>query len=278
MSNLKKPYVIPAQPKVLINVIKLLDADDINIDSVVSEIRKDVSLYSAVLATSNTPAFGGSGKTKSLKDAVMRIGFNKMLTILRLLALKNAFSKVKNLDAFWDTATEVAELTMSIAKKFSNEDVDEAYSLGMMHNCGIPMMLEAVKDYQVFLDGIDTGLVNSWLDSENDIFGMNHIQISHKISQRWLMPENVTSAIILQRKKITDLDLSNRSNESVNFLLCSLLLAKDISSAYRNYWDVSDTSQQHKHIRPVLDFVGISETDYGDMREEYLLHLGTKEA
>ena len=268
--NLKRPYIIPARPQVLVDIIKLLDAGDVDIDEVVSVLRKDVSLYSAVLATSNTPAFGGSGKVSSLNEALMRIGFSKMLTILRMLALRNSFSKANNLEAFWNTATEVAQLTMSIMKKVSKKNLDDAYSLGMMHNCGIPMMIETIKEYQQFIDGVDTGLVNTWLDAENDIFGMNHFQVGYEISKRWLMPENVTQALILQATNIKELGLENSDNEVVKLLLCSLLMAKDISSIYRRFWRVGDEPQEHCKLEPVLAFVGISETDYQDMRETYL--------
>jgi len=272
----KIPYIIPSQPQVLIEVIKLLDSNEATVDALVLIIKKDISLYSAVLATANTPVFGGTGRVSSLEEALMRIGFNKMLTILRLLSLKNSFSKDIDLDVFWETATEVAQLTATISQRISTESADEAYSLGMMHNCGIPMMLEAVKGYQLFIDGIDKGIVNTWLDAENDIFGMNHIQVSYEIAERWLMPQNVSKAIILQATSIKKLGLENSKNESVKLLLCSLLLAKDISSAYRDHWQVSEAEQKNNELALVLAFAGISETDYADMREELMQGLAQK--
>jgi len=272
----KKPYIIPSQPQVLIEVVKLLDSNKATVDRLVLIIKKDISLYSAVLATANTPVFGGKGGISTLKEALMRIGFNKMLTILRLLSLKNSFSKELDLDNFWESATEVAELTASIAKRICSESADEAYSLGMMHNCGIPMMLETVKDYQLFIDGIDTGMVNNWLNAENDIFGMNHIQISYEIAERWLMPDNVCNAIILQATRTKNLGLNNSDNESVKLLLCALILAKDISSAYRSHWHISENEQKDSELALILAYVGISETDYTDMREEYLQNLADK--
>ncbi|NRA19590.1 MAG: HDOD domain-containing protein [Oceanospirillaceae bacterium] len=276
MRKQKKPYIIPSQPQVLLEVVKLLGSNDATVDRLVAIMMKDVSLYTACIASANTPVFGGKGRVSSLKEALMRIGFNKMLTILRLLSLKNSFSKTLDLEKFWETATEVAELTVSISKKISSGSPDEAYSLGMMHNCGIPMMLEAVDGYQLFIDGIDTCIVNTWLEAESDIFGMTHIQISYEISERWLMPKNVTNAIILQATSIKNLGLESSDNESVKLLLCSLILAKDISNAYRSHWHVSEAQQNHSELGLILAFVGISETDYTDMREEYLQNLAVK--
>jgi HD-like signal output (HDOD) protein len=199
-----------------------------------------------------------------------------MLTILRLLSLKNSFSKSLDLESYWETATEVAELTASVSKEISSGITDDAYSLGMMHNCGIPMMMEAIKGYQVFIDTVDTSTIFKWLDAENEVFGMNHIQISYEISTRWLMPKNVTDAILLQSRKIKDLDLVKHDNESVNFLLCSLILAKDISTAYSSHWNINDAQHDLSELKPILSFVGISETDYLDMREEHIQRLSAK--
>ena len=278
MRKPKKPYIIPSQPEVLIEVVKLLDSNEATADSLVTIIKKDISLYSAVLATANTPVFGGKGRVSTLKEALMRIGFNKMLTILRLLSLKNSFSQALDLDVFWEIAAEVAELTVSIAKRVSAGSSDEAFSLGMMHNCGIPMMLEAVKDYQLFIDGIDIGRVNAWLDAENDIFGMNHIQLSYEISERWFMPKNVSNAIILQASPIKKLGLESSENEPVKLLLCSLLLAKDISNASRSQSSVAEGQYDQNEVELVLDYVGLSETDFADMREEYLQNLADRKA
>lgn len=272
----KKPYIIPSQPQVLIEVVKLLDSNNATVDRLVAVIKKDISLYSTLLATANTPVFGGSGRVSSLKEALMRIGFNKMLTILRLLSLKNSFSKSLDLESFWETATEVAELTASISKLISSGLTDEAYSLGMMHNCGIPMMLEAIKGYQVFIDTVDTSEIGLWLNAENEVFGINHIQVSYEISDRWLMPKNVTDAVFLQSKKTTALGLEKHDNETVKFLLCSLILAKDISTAYSGHWSINDEQHDLCALKPILLFVGISETDYLDIREEHIQRLSAK--
>lgn len=270
-----KPYIIPSRPKVLIKIIKLLDAKEIDIDKVVSVLRKDVSLYSAVLATANTAAFNGGNKISSIGQAVMRIGFSKMLTILRLLALKNSLSKVGNLERFWDSSTEIAELTMSITKKVSNENIEEAYSLGMMHNCGIPMLMEAISGYRNFLTTIDTNNIVSWINMEKEVFNVNHLQVGAEISRRWLMPQIVTDTIMLQSKSIKELEIGKNTNEHTKLLLCSLFLAKEISNTYRRYWRIR-AAQPVKGIQkllPALSFIGISETDYLEIRDVYLDRL-----
>ncbi|EPJ44826.1 MAG: hypothetical protein OFPI_38810 [Osedax symbiont Rs2] len=265
-----KPYIIPARPEVLTSVINLLQATEIDVDAVVTQLHKDVSLYSAVLATANTPLFSSGAKVTALKQAVMRLGFSKMLTILRIIALKTALSKAGRLERFWDAATETAQLTVKISKIVSKESVEDAYSLGMMHNCGIPLMMEAIAQYRGFLMNCDAKDIQPLLLREKELFGFHHFQVSTEIARRWLMPENVIQAIRLQGSPIDAAGLGNSDNESVKFIFCSLLLAKDISSSYRHYWRIENQQQNVSNLRPVLDFVGLSETDYLDIRESAL--------
>ncbi|MCJ8339573.1 MAG: HDOD domain-containing protein [Pseudomonadales bacterium] len=271
-----KPYVIPARPEVLIRVIKLLQATEIDVDVVVAQLQKDVSLYSAVLATANTPLFSSGVKVTSLKQAVMRLGLSKMLTIFRIIALKTALSKAGRLERFWDAATEIAQLTVKISKMVSKESVEDAYSLGMMHNCGIPLMMEAIGEYRGFLINCDAKEIQPLLFREKELFGFHHFQVSTEIARRWLMPDNVIQAIRLQGSPIDAVGLQNSDNESSKLIFCSLLLAKDISASYRHYWRIENQQQSVSSLRPVLDFVGLSETDYLDIRESTLQEMEAK--
>jgi len=265
-----KPYVIPARPEVLIRVIHLLKGTEIDVDVVVAQLQKDVSLYSAVLATANTPVFSSGGKVTSLKQAVMRLGFNKMLTILRIIALKSALSKAGRLERFWDAATEIAQLSVKITKIVSKESIEDAYSLGMMHNCGIALMMEAINEYRDFLINCDAKNIQPLLLLEQQRFGFHHFQVSTEIARRWLMPKNVIQAIAMQGAPMHTLGLENSDDESSKFIFCSLILAKDISSSYRHYWRIENQQQSVCSLKPVLDFVGLSETDYLDIRESTL--------
>ena len=100
----------------------------------------------------------------------MRLGLIKMLTILRIISLKTALSKAGRLERFWDAATEIAQLTVTISKIVSKESVEDAYSLGMMHNCGIPLMMEAISEYRGFLINCDAKEIQPLLLKEKELF------------------------------------------------------------------------------------------------------------
>lgn len=268
-----KPYIIPPRPETLKKVIDALSKKEVDIDEVVSILQKDVSLFAAVIATANTPLFSSGGQTSNLKQSVMRLGFSKMVTILRIVALKTALSKVGRLDNYWSTATEIARLTVQIMQRVSSNSIEEAYSLGMMHNCGITLMMEAIPEYRQFIEHSDANDLGKLIDLEKKHYRINHFQVSTEIAKRWLMPESVIQAIRLQSGGLEQAALDNHHNEDIKMLYCALVLAKDISLSYHNYWRLGEQIHPLETLEPALHFIGLSETDYLDLRESCLQAL-----
>ncbi len=268
-----KPYVIPGKPEVLIEITKLLKANEVDVDCIVDTLRKDVSLYTAVIATANNPMFRGKREIKSLNEAVVRLGLKTLFTIIRLVALKNSISSVDRLERFWDCASEIANLTVFFTRRVSNENEEDAFTLGMLHNCGIPLLMESAPEYRNFLKNTPTESITNFLAMEKAKYGFHHFQISYQIAKRWQFPEAVTQAIALQGKETNIIGRIKNVSEGSKLLACSLILAKDVSQNYRHYWRIENTQQKYENLRPILDYVGIPDTDYIDLREDLIAHL-----
>ncbi|MFT5705831.1 MAG: HD-like signal output (HDOD) protein [Oceanospirillaceae bacterium] len=268
-----RPYVIPGKPETLIEITNLLNAAEIDVDKIVYVLRQDVSLYTAVIATANNPMFRGKREITSLNEAVVRLGLNTLVTIIRLIALKNALSKVDRLERFWDCASEIADLTVYFNRIISNKQEENAFSLGMLHNCGIPLLMETLPDYRDFLQNSEIDDLPTLLALEKTKYGYNHFQISYKIAKRWLLPEPVIQAIALQSKDPRVIGKMTVVSEDSKLLACALILAKDVSQAYRHYWRIENTQQKTNNLKPILEYSGIPETDYVEMREDLISGL-----
>lgn len=272
-SKSAKPYVIPGKPETLIEVTQLLEAREINVDKIVNALRKDVSLYTAVIATANNPMFRGEREINSLNEAVIRLGLKTLFTIIRLVALKNTLSKVDRLERFWDCASEIANLTVFFSRKICNAKEEDAFSLGMLHNCGIPLLMESIPDYRNFLKHTQIECLISLLAMEKSKYGFHHFQASYQIAKRWQLPDTVTQAIALQAKDNRLISKISNVTEESKLLACSLILAKDVSQVYRHYWRIENPQQKTSNLKPILDFAGIPETDYIDLREDLIASL-----
>lgn len=178
-----KPYLIPPRPETLITLSSLLKQSEPNLDAVVNVIKADVSLFTVVMSTANSPVFSGASTFKTLHQAVMRLGLKRLYTLTELILLRKSLSKTGRLDRFWDTALEVAELAAELAPKLSKENPDQAYALGMLHDCGVSLMMENFPDYREFLNS-NEGLNHSALSmKEIELFGVDHFTVGAEIAE-----------------------------------------------------------------------------------------------
>jgi len=265
-----KPYVIPPRPEAIIELSQLLNQEEPDIDKIVVALKNDVSLYAAVLGASNTRLFGSGAKITSPTQAVMRLGLQRLNTIVSVAGLKQTLSKAGRLERFWDTATEVAELTEQLAKQFSVGNPDEAYAVGMLHDCGIPLMLEAIPDYRDFLrasGGTDASLM---CQQETALYGHDHFLLGSKIAKNWHLADSVCEAIEHQADFAQLLHEDSAWCDDSKSLLCILLLAKDISETYRRYWRTSESQTDDRNLKLALEYLGISDVEYMDIRDDHL--------
>ncbi|MBB1486039.1 HDOD domain-containing protein [Oceanospirillum sediminis] len=272
-----KPYVIPARPEALITIVELMKTGDPDAGEIAEILKKDVYLYASVLAAVNTPHTGLCKKITDLSHAITLLGVDKLFAIVRLAALKNSLSKTGRLDRFWDSATEVAELSASLAKKLTDADSHKAYTLGMMHDCGIPLMLESQPEYKAFLRTVNGNDLTSVSIAEQERFGIDHFALGADIAEKWYMPEYICDAIRLQAHYDQVLTSDIECSDEARTLLSILILAKDISSIYRRFWRIYDTTDPLPELKEVLKYIGVPDIEYLDLREDFLGYMVQKD-
>lgn len=265
-----KPYVIPARPESLISMVELMQKKDPCSDQIADILKKDVYLYASVLAAVNAPHVGLGKKITDLSHAITLLGLDKLFAIVRLAALKNSLGKVERLDRFWDSATEVAELSANLTKKLTGLDPHVAYTLGMMHDCGIPLMLESFDSYKAFLREGNGNDLLSVREAEIDRYSVDHFRLGAEVARHWFMPEEVCQAIEHQADYLNVLEDKIECTDDAKMLVCILILAKNISSIYRRFWRIYDNNDAMSELTSVLSYLGVPDVDYLDLREDFV--------
>lgn len=266
-------YIIPSRPQVLIDVTKELRKQDPDIERVSYLIKQDVALYSSVIATVNSAYYGFSTEITSIKHAVTILGLKQVFNIIRISALKNSLTTVGPLERFWDTATEVATISAELALKFTSFDSDEAYTLGMLHDIGIPLLLHIKPEFKDFLRELNGYSLTETYNHEIERFGASHYQLGAELIRKWKIGDSLAQAIQLQPHYLETFNQLADESENLRLYLCLLLLARDISDEYRHFWRIPDTQEDLLNLRPVLDFLGISDFDYKDLKEDIVQKL-----
>ncbi|WP_027854352.1 HDOD domain-containing protein [Marinobacterium litorale] len=265
--------LIPPQPEILVELAKELKAEYPDQKRVAKLVKADVSLYSTVLKAVNSPYYGLAVTVTSVEKALSLLGFERVFSLIRLTVLRNTLKKTGRMERFWDSARDVAELSMTLAERLTKLDQDDSYTLGMLHDCGLPLMVQAFSEYRDFLR--DCGNIEPALLAEKEFarFGFSHYQIGARMAERWFLPQHLSDAIRLQPSTEAVLNDQIETDERTRHLLAVLVLAQDISSEYRYYWRIA-RNEELSRLQPALSYLSIVDIDYLNMKEQILEQMG----
>jgi len=270
---------IPPRPDVLIEISREMESSQPNLDRIGVVLKRDVTLYAAILRLVNSPAFGQARNVTSIDRAIMLLGLMRVAQIVQVTALQDQLGKAMQLNRFWDTAAEVAALMSSLAQQFTGLPSEDVYTVGMFHDFGLPLMMQAFPDYKSLLSQTNQNPLLCLAAEEADRYGFTHYDVGFELGKLWCVPLPLNLAIRLQpqlddvfsdRIALDDID-------TIKALLVLLDLAKNISSTYRKFWRTQEDYSQHGVNPYSLEYFGLQATDFTELREDYLYRLNQQQ-
>ncbi len=272
-SDIASSFVIPPRPQALISISAEMKKDHPNAQTIAAALKKDVTLYAAVLKMINSPLFGLRNKVNSVDHAIMLLGTSRVYSLVKVTALKNALSTEPGFERFWDTASEVAQLSASLAGHLTGINSEDAYTAGMFHDCGIPLMMQRFADFKELLYEVNSN-PNLMFSNEQDVrYGVNHFGVGYELTRTWHLPEHICDAIRTQPLYADALSGRLAYSDNTLTLLSLLILAKNISGAFRRMWRIEDNRQKPLPPTEALNYLGLSEMDFLDIKDKCLEEL-----
>lgn len=189
---------LPNIPKVVQELIESFGDENVNNEEIAKKISADQVLTAKVLRAANTAHYGGNRKVGTVSDAVFMLGFNAVRTLVLASGMVGVFKAPEGFDlpAFWRNSFAVASTCKWLAK-FSRDDVETAFTCGMVHNIGellIHILLpEECKEIQKV---VDRGARNS--DIEKNVLGFNFPEAGAELANRWKFPDAIVAGIRYQ--------------------------------------------------------------------------------
>ena len=264
---------IPPQPQILVDLQFEQYMPDPDLDSIARLIAQDPGLSGALLKLVNTPAFGLGHKVGSIQRAVTLLGSRSIINLINAQSIKGEMSDetIVVLNRFWDTAQDVAMTCLTLAKRLGLPNVDEAYTLGLFHDCGVPLMLKRFPTYMPVLEQAyaSANAQTRVVDTENRAFNTNHAVVGYYTAKSWRLPEHLTGAIANHHNALAVFrDDGDRSAQSpLRNLLAVLKMAEHICASYRVLGNQT-VDHEWQTIAPwVLDYIGLSEYDFDSLTQ-----------
>ena len=225
LDDISKGFAVPAQPKLLLNLLKLMADPSPDINAIADCISKDIAVSAAILKTINSPIYGLSRTITDIKMSVSYIGIYGVVMLVTGSLLKKSFDPKScsiDLELFWDTTTSIADAALAIGQQFKkNVAMDKVSSLGLFHACGIPVMAMKYRDYQGVVDKLVLTPELSLIEIEEKNYQVNHATIGYYVASSWRLPKDVCQ-IILQHHERDYLDIIDGSQEQDLFSILKL--------------------------------------------------------
>ena len=261
---------VPPQPQIMVDLQMEQYMPDPDLDVIARLISQDPGLSGALLKIVNSAHYGLSNKIASIQRAVNLLGSRSVINLINALSIRGEMSDetIVTLNRFWDTAQDVAMTCLTLAKRTGAQAVDEAYALGLFHDCGVPLMLKRFPNYMAVLEeayanaGPDCRVV----DTENNAFNTNHAVVGYYTAKSWRLPEHVTDAIANHHNALAVFSDESSRNAPLKNLLAILKMAEHICASYRVLGNQSVDHEWNAVGHLVLDYVGLSDYDFESMK------------
>ena len=225
LDDIGKGFAVPAQPKLLLTLLKLMAVPYPDINAIADCISKDIAVSAAILKTVNSPLYGLGRTVTDIKMSVNYIGIYGVIMLVTGSLIKKSFDPKNcsiNLELFWTITTDISNATVAIGKQFKrNIAMDKLSSLGLFHGCGIPVMAMKYSNYQEIIDQIVLSPELSLTELEEKHFHANHATIGYYVASSWRLPKDVCQ-IILQHHERDYLDRLNGTPEQDLFAILKL--------------------------------------------------------
>lgn len=192
---------LPSSPQLMQRMMQLLDDSNSTVESLVEVIQQERSLAARVVHLSNSPIYNG-GACGSIEEAVQRLGYATVHEAVMTIMAIETFSKSLKIyrcstAVLWRQALATACAARELARR-TGDDVNQAYTLGLLHNVGMVAIDRWVQQRQPGVVLECGEWPEEWQTSENRLLGYDHAEPSAIMMRSWGFPAPMVEAIKYQ--------------------------------------------------------------------------------
>lgn len=180
-------------PQVALKVMRLMDEDRYNIESIANEIRKDQVITARMLQLANSALFPTKKEIASLDHAVVYLGQDMLIKLVLSAAVQGYYNQSGMGYALckggvYYHSIGCAQTAEMLARKTDLADPAKAYTAGLLHDIGKVVLDQYVASaYPLFYrDVMETG--ENAINVEQQIIGIDHTVVGSLLARQWSFP------------------------------------------------------------------------------------------
>jgi len=156
-------------------------------------ISADSSLSSKLLALANSSWAGVRTKVTTVKMAVNLLGLGTVRTLAISYCMTGLHNELRlspeESEMFWESALSKAVAAKQYAARLEAKCGDEAFVAGLFQDFALPLLYSVVREpYRRLLENPQTN-IESQLEQERKLFGIDHAEVGRALAQKLELPE-----------------------------------------------------------------------------------------
>ncbi len=183
------------RPDIALKVLSMAHDANSSIPELAKKIEQDPNLTANMLRMANSSYFGFMREISSIKDIIIRLGFEtiKLLAITGASAgLLNTPQKAYGLEArsLWNHSFACAILGSIIARYARSEENFSIYTAGLLHDIGKVLLNKPL--HEATLSTTINKKFSSIIELERSMLQTDHAKVGMVLLQSWGLPDSIT--------------------------------------------------------------------------------------
>ena len=190
---------LPVIPKLLHELMQDFSNDNSRIEDIAKKIAMDQVIIAKVLKMANSAAYRRGAEITSIEQAVIRLGFNALRSLVVASGLMTSFRTPSNFDKnkFWVDNFQVATIAKSLAADCRAIEPETAFTCALLHNIG-ELLIQSTLPEEASLINMAISRGTSRIDAQREMLGYDYSQVGAELAKRWSLSETFVRAIAQQ--------------------------------------------------------------------------------
>ncbi|MBS1189348.1 MAG: Metal-dependent phosphohydrolase, subdomain [Rhodocyclaceae bacterium] len=276
VSALLRGIDIPPCPDILLQLDAELRKESPDQRAMATLISRDVALAGQIMLVVNSPAFSTGRRIDSIIHAITVLGMRQMFNVVVTQLLKAALSgpQAVAMERFWEDSALNARVSTELARRLRCLKPEMAYTFGLFHDCGIPLLMRRFPNYQEVLDEASASEHESLSTVEEARLGTHHAVVGYFLARRWNLPEFVVQGILLHH----DYSVLDGTTDALPEAQAAIAVNALAEHIIRLHARVGQENEWRKAAKPVGAFLGMAEQDVADVIDDMLDWVESRES
>jgi len=189
--------LVPPFPSTAQRVLALVNQDDVGLRDVYDIVKMDPSFAAELLRFANCALFGSRHEVKSVAQAIVVVGLDRVKTIATFVAMNRMIRNSVSVGALrkvW-THSQATAVIAEEAARLNHVPREPAYTGGLLHNLGSLGLMSAYPDEYSRMLEVSDEFGFDLLGAERDLFDIDHCLAGCYLAQDWDFPDDLAAAI-----------------------------------------------------------------------------------